>query len=243
MLDKELNIDKQIIYYAISFLLGLTIGLTISYLIFSKSKCEEVEDSIVEPSIEVEGGQNIPTEQDIESFDTIVSLPKSKCNTIVDISGAVTKPGVYCFEPNSTIMDAVERAKGFTQGGAHKYISMRMNLSLYLENNQKIYIPFESDVYCELRTIQIVDNKGNVEKEPTTTIQNDTPDNTGSTTTPSCININTASIQELTQLNGVGEATATKIIEGRPYSETKDIMNVSGIGEATYEKFKDDICV
>ena len=120
---------------------------------------------------------------------------------------------------------------------------MRINLSLYLENNQKIYIPYESDVYCELKTIQIVDNKGNTGKDPNTTTENNTSPNNDSPNVADCININTASISELTQLNGVGEATATKIVEGRPYSETEDIMNVSGIGEATYEKFKNDICV
>ena len=61
------------------------------------------------------------------------------------------------------------------------------------------------------------------------------------------ININTADFEELQELNGVGPATAEKIIgyreENGRFSSIEDIKNVSGIGEKTFEKFKDDIKV
>jgi competence protein ComEA len=57
------------------------------------------------------------------------------------------------------------------------------------------------------------------------------------------VNINTATKEELTTLNGVGESTAEKIIMGRPYTQVEDLLNVSGIGEATLEKFKDMVCI
>jgi DNA uptake protein ComE-like DNA-binding protein len=44
-------------------------------------------------------------------------------------------------------------------------------------------------------------------------------------------------------LNGVGESTAEKIIMGRPYAQIEDLLNVSGIGEATLAKFEDMICI
>lgn len=53
------------------------------------------------------------------------------------------------------------------------------------------------------------------------------------------ININTASVEELDTLPGIGEVTANKIIEGRPYASTQDISRVDGIGEpgsSSYEK-------
>ena len=67
--------------------------------------------------------------------------------------------------------------------------------------------------------------------------------NNQSDSTQSCININTATKDQLTTLDGVGESTAQKIIDARPFSTIEDILNVSGIGESTYAKFKDDICV
>lgn len=62
------------------------------------------------------------------------------------------------------------------------------------------------------------------------------------------ININTATETELSDnLTGVGPATAKKIVEYRAkvgkYSSIEDIKNVSGIGEKTFEEFKDMICV
>lgn len=61
------------------------------------------------------------------------------------------------------------------------------------------------------------------------------------------ININTANVDELCTLSGVGEAKALNIIDYRNshgrFSKIEDIMNVTGIGIALFEKIKDSICV
>lgn len=61
------------------------------------------------------------------------------------------------------------------------------------------------------------------------------------------ININTATAQELTNLNGIGAVTAEAIVEYRltngDFALIEDIMNVSGIGEAKFENIKDFIFV
>ena len=60
------------------------------------------------------------------------------------------------------------------------------------------------------------------------------------------ININTATKEELKTLNGIGEATANKIINYRKsnhFTEIEDIMNVPGIGEAKFNDIKDYICI
>ena len=61
---------------------------------------------------------------------------------------------------------------------------------------------------------------------------------------PSIININTASLEELTTLKGIGEQKAQKIIEYRkktPFNTKEQIMEVSGIGKSIYDKIKDNI--
>ena len=60
------------------------------------------------------------------------------------------------------------------------------------------------------------------------------------------ININTASKEKLMTLKGIGEQTASKIIEYREtikFNDIEDLMNVSGIGRSKYEIIKEDICV
>ena len=229
-----------IIYIAVSFLCGLLIGACLTLLFFPQPECvcEEVGISLQneEEQITDVKGEESRTVVESSTINTEVSLPVSQCSLVIDIAGAVEKPGVYCLGEGSHIMDAVLHAKGFIEGVAHKYVSMNMNLSSKLTDRQKIYIPFETDVYCELKTIQMIDTEDNASN----TAQND---NMTNNTDPICININTASLADLTGLSGIGESTAQKIIDGRPYSETEDILNVSGIGESTYEKFKDDICV
>ena len=63
----------------------------------------------------------------------------------------------------------------------------------------------------------------------------------------SLVNINSASLEELQTLPGVGASKAEKIIsyreENGPFNTIEDIKNVSGIGDALYEKFKDYITI
>ena len=52
------------------------------------------------------------------------------------------------------------------------------------------------------------------------------------------VDVNTAKIEVLVTLPGVGPSTAEKIVKGRPYSKPEDLLNVPGIGEKTLEKMK-----
>ena len=61
------------------------------------------------------------------------------------------------------------------------------------------------------------------------------------------VNINTASVEELTQLNGIGPSHAAKIVEYRekngPFKLPEDVIKVPGIGQKTFENNKDLILV
>ena len=61
------------------------------------------------------------------------------------------------------------------------------------------------------------------------------------------VNINTATIEELTKLNGIGESKAQAIIDYRntngPFKAIEDILNVKGIGEKIYDQIKEFITV
>lgn len=141
--------------------------------------------------------------------------PKVSLNAYV--SGAVINPGVYQISPNTITMDVVTMAGGFDPGVDSDYVAQKLNLSKRVFNEDHIFIPFEK--------VSNIDSlpKGN--------------------TSSGLIGINTASVEELDTLPGIGPVTAEKIVAQRPYSSIEDLKNVSGIGDATFLKFKDLISI
>ena len=57
------------------------------------------------------------------------------------------------------------------------------------------------------------------------------------------IDINSADVLLLTALPGIGEKTAQRIIENRPYTSCEELLELKGIGEKTYDAIADRICV
>ncbi|MBS3990529.1 MAG: helix-hairpin-helix domain-containing protein [Erysipelothrix sp.] len=62
-----------------------------------------------------------------------------------------------------------------------------------------------------------------------------------------CISINTATLEELVSLNGVGEVTAKRILDYRTtfgyFRKLEDLMQIKGIKEKTFDKFKHQLCL
>ena len=140
---------------------------------------------------------------------------------IVDISGAVLTPMVVELPQGSRINDAIKAAGGLKE----KADISNVNRAAPLEDGQKIYIPLKG------------------KKQNNTNNDGYISDNFGQEK----VNINTASSEELRTLNGVGPATAEKIIRYREdkgsYKKIEDLKNVDGIGEKTFDKLKDYIVV
>ena len=224
---------KNIFVLLIFFLLGLASGLILSNI--EKESIEYLIEGIREEKVI---GESIAViEEDIPLVEEEVEVEQEVdiCPIRVDISGAVKNPGVYCLEQNSAIVDLIRKAGGLSIEVAAKYLAMRINLASILYDNSKIYIPFEEDSICELV-------KFSLPKEVLNITEPKPPQESGGDEV-ACVSINSASSEQLQSLTGVGPSTAQKIIDGRPYEKIEDILNVSGIGQATYEKFKDQICL
>lgn len=141
----------------------------------------------------------------------------------VHVDGAVQAPGVYHLAAGSRIMDAVEAAGGLAEGA----LTAAVNLAQPVQDGEQIVIPREEDRAAAASDAGVPSASAGMPAER--------------------ININRATAAELTALNGVGEATAAKIVADReangPFRTVEDLKRVSGIGDKKFEALRDAICV
>ena len=167
-------------------------------------------------------------------------VTESKETIRVDVKGMVKKAGVYELAKDSIVNDAIKKAGGLTS----KADTTNVNLSKSLTNEMVIYIPKKEEVTKSVVNDALVDKSNSVGFEDSSG-SNATSNETTNTSTK--VNINTATITELTTLSGIGESKAQAIIEYRTkngnFKTLEDLKKVSGIGEAAYEKIKDNICI
>lgn len=168
----------------------------------------------------------------------------------VDIKGEVIKPGVYEIEKSKKVIDVIQLAGGFTEQADTSLI----NLARQVTNEMVIIIYSKEEVAKALESeeeiIKIVDKQcvcPEIKNDACLNSESSTAtDDTGVTDT-TLVNINTATLEELQTLSGIGESKAQAIIEYREtvgqFEKIEDLMEVPGIGEALYEKIKDYLTV
>lgn len=141
-------------------------------------------------------------------------------NIILDIDGAVNKPGVYYMKNNQVLNDLINEAGGLKQDADLS----KINRAEKLVDNKKFYIPYKGE-----------ENVPNFSSASASSEEEE------------IINLNTASKEQLKTLPGIGDTTAEKIIKYREkvgtFKKIEDLMNVDGIGEGKYNKIKDLISV
>jgi competence protein ComEA len=150
----------------------------------------------------------------------------------VHIIGAVPRPGLYEFPEGARIQDAIDAAGGLLADADES----SLNLAAKLEDGQQLDIPYRAGAESSVPVLSTPDVFGE-DVFPT--------ESSGSLA--DLVDINTATLEELDALPGIGPTTAQKIIDYRdengPFNQIEDIMNVSGIGPATFENIKDLITV
>jgi competence protein ComEA len=150
---------------------------------------------------------------------TAESATSTPATINVYVSGAVNKPDVYTLPLNSIAKDAITAAGGATADADLD----RINLATKLADQMQVYVPYQGEAAPSAPN-------GSAPNAPTEKI-----------------NINTATVEELDKLPGIGPSIAKAIVDYRtkngPFKKIEDINDVKGIGDALFEKIKDQITV
>lgn len=167
---------------------------------------------------EPQGDLNLDEELalETESNSEPVSVEEVK-NIFVDIKGAVHNEGVYEAREGMRVKDIVDLAGGFIEEAEVRQV----NMAERVEDEMVIYVPRIGEELTEVDSNTISDKaKGKV-------------------------SLNKATQEEFETLSGIGPSKAAAIIsyreENGPFKKLEDLMQVSGIGEKSFEKIKDSL--
>jgi competence protein ComEA len=146
----------------------------------------------------------------------------------VHVTGAVVAPGVYSLAPGSIVQDALAAAGGTTPRANLGLL----NLAHRLQDGEQVLVPESAPTSVAVSTSGVISAS---------------PGNSATPVSGNRININTASAAELEALPRVGPALAQRIVDYRvahgPFRAIEDVMQVNGIGPATFGQIKDLITI
>lgn len=145
-------------------------------------------------------------------------VEKENAGIYVSVLGEVLHPGVYIVPQGYRMFEALNAAGGVTDNADISGI----NLVEFVEDGMQINIPSKNSYVNTNNAVITTNHEGKV-------------------------NINTAGVEELKTISGIGDTRAMAIIEYRNnngrFNKIEDIMLVAGIKETTFEKIKDEIYV
>ncbi|MFA6250257.1 MAG: helix-hairpin-helix domain-containing protein [Candidatus Shapirobacteria bacterium] len=149
---------------------------------------------------------------------------------IIDVGGAVIKAGVYRLADGARVNDALVVAGGLSAQADREWVEANINKAEILRDGMKIYIPLKDQ-------ISKIKNQNLTQSSKILGL--------GTDQESGLININTATVEELDKLPGVGPSIGQKIIDYRAknggFRDINEIKLVSGVGEKMFEKIKDKI--
>ncbi|MED1804608.1 competence protein ComEA [Bacillus subtilis] len=167
--------------------------------------------------------QALPTETENTVVKQEANNDESNETIVIDIKGAVQHPGVYEMRTGDRVSQAIEKAGGTSEQADEAQV----NLAEILQDGTVVYIPKKGEETAVQQggggAVQSDGGKG------------------------ALVNINTATLEELQGISGVGPSKAEAIIayreENGRFPTIEDITKVSGIGEKSFEKIKSSITV
>lgn len=199
----------------------------VSIFLYKQKSSNAFKEEYMTEIFEEESNDNMEYTETLEEDTTIInedSIDRNKI--IVEIKGEVAKPDVYQLEEGSIIKDLIDMAGGVTEEADLS----RINRAEELLNHELIII-------------------GNINDETESSVvqNNSTYSSNGNNSdkVSTLININTADLEQLKEITGIGNIKAQSIIDYREanggFKSLEELKNVDGIGDKTFEKIKDQI--
>lgn len=202
-------------------LLPVIVILLVVFLIFCNNQADEKDVGVLLTSSSQTTTKRLsPTKKERKENNQIY----------VDISGAISHPGVYCLSKNDRLFTLIQKAGGLTENAAVNTV----NQSIKLEDQQKIVILTQEEAK-------------NTQAENTSLSVSDSSISKKDNDDQAKININQADLSQLQQLSGIGAKKAQAIIDYRTengdFKSIDELGKVNGIGEKTVEKLKNSITI
>lgn len=203
--------------------------------------------------------------QSIKKDEDLTIIPSAEATTstevivdnsiFVDVKGAVNKPGVYELNKNSRVIDAIKIAGGLNKNADTSTINLSKKL-----NDGNVVIIYTKDKINEIKKQEVVieyiekecncpdiDNSACINSDDIVDGKELPTDNTSNNNEKKFdkVSINTATIEELMTIKGIGESKATDIVKYRNengnFKSIEELKNIKGIGNALFEKIKEYI--
>lgn len=236
---------KECILISFIFLFLIFIGIFSFYMYSKEDEVRLIEDDEIA----------------LVNYEDTTLLDNTLKTVRVDIKGQIVNPGVYEVESDKRVIDVINYAGGLLDGAdtsvnnLSRLVKDEMVIIIYSSDEVKNFSKTKEDEQIKLNNINnssvkndsVITNNDLIEvHENSTNEDNQVDDNANqSTIVDSKVSINTASLEELTTLNGIGKSKAQAIIDYRNtnglFKSIEDILNVSGIGEKLFAKIKDSI--
>ncbi|WP_302654338.1 helix-hairpin-helix domain-containing protein [uncultured Clostridium sp.] len=199
----------------------------VSIFLYKQKSSNAFKEEYMTEIFEEESNDNMEYTETLEEDTTTInedSIDRNKI--IVEIKGEVAKPDVYQLEEGSIIKDLIDMAGGVTEEADLS----RINRAEELLNHELIIIGNIND-----------ETESSVVQNNSTYSSNGNNSDKGST----LININTADLEQLKGITGIGNIKAQSIIDYREanggFKSLEELKNVDGIGDKTFEKIKEQI--
>lgn len=216
---------KEYKWQLLLLLSGLCIGG--AFLIFGKGSSPQKQTSLVELTEQVSSSSSTSKEEGKPQPSSAHSSKEKEKDfeLVVDVKGAVKKPGVYQLKEEARVQDAIQLAGGLADNADPKSVNLAQKVT------------DEAVVYVATKEEGVV----------ATGAQSQEGGNPKDDSKANKVNLNTATEADLQTISGIGAKRAADIIayreENGKFKSIDDLKSVSGIGDKTLENLRPHVTV